>query len=92
MAEVGALKTNSQKNKPTQRRKGRSNAKVIGPPTGFPKHSRIPTSDQLLVEIQRNSTLPTSLPVQLNTVPLQVPPLSLLLSIPQDPDGSSPTI
>ena len=41
------------------------------------------------VGIQQNSTRAPSLPVQLNTVSLQVPPLSLPLSIPQHPDGSS---
>lgn len=91
MVEVGAPKTSGQKNKATQRRKGRSNAKVTGPPTGFPQHSRIPPSDQLPVAIQQNSTLPSSRPVQLNTVSLQVPPLGLRLSIPQHADGSSPT-
>ena len=91
MAEVGAPKTSGQKNKATQRRKGRSNAKVTGPPTGFPQHSRIPPSDQLPVAMQQNSTLPPLCPVQLNTVSLQVPPLGLPLSIPQQPDGSSPT-
>ena len=91
MAEVGAPKTSGQKNKATQRRKGRSNAKVTGPLTVFPQHSRIPPSDQLPVGIQQNSNLPTSLPVQLNTIPLQVPPLSLPLLIPQHPDGFSPT-
>ena len=67
------------------------NAAVTGPPTGFLQHSRIPPSDQLPVAIQQNSTLSPSLPVHLNTVPLQVPPLSVLLSFPQHPDGSSST-
>lgn len=63
MAEVGAPKTSGQKNKATQRRKGRSNAKVTGPPTGVPQHSRIPPSDQLPVAIcttKQHSSLFTS--------------------------------
>ena len=91
VAEVGAPQTSGQKHKATQRKKGRSNAKVTGPPTSCPQHSRIPPSEQLPVAMQQNSSLPPSLPVQLNTVPLQVPPFSLALSRSQHPDGSSPT-
>ena len=91
MAEIGAPKTSGQKNKATQRRKGRSNTTVTVPPPCFPQHSRIPPGDQLPTGIQQNTTLPPSLPVQLNTTPLHVAPQSLPLSFPLHPDGSSST-
>ena len=86
MAEAGAPKTSGQKNHGTQRRKGRS--QVMS--RCFLQHSRIPCSDQLPVAIQQNSTLSLSFPLQLNTVHLQVPLLSLPLLFSQRPDGSFP--
>lgn len=45
MTKVGAPQTSGQKHKATQRKKGRYNVKVTGPPTGFLQQSRIPPSD-----------------------------------------------